>query len=58
MEWMVLEYLNHPEHLRFYTKSGSFNPKHYIKVGEADTREEAVRIVWELDPERSILKDK
>lgn len=57
MEWMVLEYLDSEEHLRFYTKNGWVNPKHFIKVGEADTREDAQKIVWELDPERrSILK--
>lgn len=55
MEWMVLEYLGREDHLRFYTKNGWFNPRYFIKVAEAATREEAVEIIWEHDPERHSL---
>ena len=50
MEWMVLEYPN-TNGCRFYTKNGWFNPKHFIKIAEVATREEAQKIIWEHNPQ-------
>ncbi|HPT72143.1 MAG TPA: hypothetical protein PLE74_07670 [Candidatus Cloacimonadota bacterium] len=44
-EWIVLEYMNSPG-LRFYTRDMVINPKFFKKVGETDTREEAVELCW------------
>jgi len=52
-EFIVLEYLSHPG-VRFYTSNIFVDPRFFKKVGEADTREDAVTICWEKNP--AILK--
>jgi hypothetical protein len=49
VEWIILEYVSHPG-VRFYTKDIFVDSRFFKKVGEANTREEAVTICWENDP--------